>query len=108
MDIHCTYHDHNYHTEESFYRCVISKQSIPEGKVFKFNGHHQDEKTNDDVTYVEFRYCTVTQVPQGLTKIFPNLKFLEIFESHLHTITKADMAEYENLENFILLFILLG
>ncbi|KAL7013280.1 hypothetical protein ACKWTF_015316 [Chironomus riparius] len=100
MDIHCTYQDHIFDTDETFYRCVISKQPIPE-EIFKLVGTHKEDKTNDDVTYIEFRYCTVTKVPQGLTKIFPNLKFLEIFESQLHTITKADLIEYQNLEKFI-------
>jgi len=100
MDIHCTYQEHTFDTDETFYRCVISKQPIHD-KIFKLIGSHKEDKTNNDVTYVEFRYCTVTRVPQGLTKIFPNLKFLEIFESQLKTVTKADLAEYQNLEKFI-------
>lgn len=81
------------------YRCLVKEQKIPENQELRFNNKfHQTGKTNEDVTLINFDDCIVTAVPQGLTKVFPNLKVLVIFNSKLKQVSKNDLAEYKNLE----------
>jgi len=96
MEINCTYAKC-----DEFYHCLVTDwQQIPENQELNFTGQHESGKTNMDVLYVEFRYCLVTKVPQGLTKIFPNLEVLEICDSKLKNICKNDLIEYKNLKQF--------
>jgi len=96
MEIKCTFDK----LFEEFYSCLVRNQQIPENQELNFTGQHESGKTNMDVLYVEFRYCTVTKVPQGLTKIFPNLTSLVIDGSELKKICKNDLVEYKNLKEF--------
>ncbi|KAL7013211.1 hypothetical protein ACKWTF_015266 [Chironomus riparius] len=85
-----------------FYSCVIKHQIIPEDQdLIKFIGEHEHEKTNNDVQCLKFINCLITKVPQGLTKVFPNLTSLNVSESKLKKIVKNDLIEYKNLKRFI-------
>lgn len=80
--------------------CKIVDQIIPENMELNFIGQHEDGKTNMDVISIKFINCTVTKIPQALTKSFPNLKILWITNSMLKEICKADLVEYKNFEDF--------
>jgi len=95
--VKCTFGINPYRVDQ-FYGCRVSEQQIPENRELNFTGQHEGGKTNNDVLYVEFNRCTVTKVPQGLTKIFPNLKVIQIWNSKLKKIVKNDLVEYKNLE----------
>jgi len=97
MEIQCTYGKYKFCNRE-FYRCLVKAQYIPANQELKFIGQLIDGTTNMDVIHVEFNRCTVTKVPQGLTKIFPNLRILEIWNSNLTKICKNDLVEYKNLK----------
>jgi len=97
--VKCTFGINPYRVDQ-FYGCRVSEQQIPENRELNFTGQHEGGKANKDVLYVEFNRCTVTKVPQGLTKILPNMKRLEIWNSKLENICKNDLVEYKNLEKF--------
>ncbi|KAL7013167.1 hypothetical protein ACKWTF_015229 [Chironomus riparius] len=82
------------------YRCTILSQQIYENTELKFIGNHRVGKSNDDVTEINFKDCTVSKVPQGLTKSFPNLKPLTVTGTKMKKLTKPDLAEYKNFSFF--------
>ncbi|CAG9811224.1 unnamed protein product [Chironomus riparius] len=101
MEVECTFNDSDWpFTTTKFYRCCIEKYQIPDDIELIIDGKHRLRKTNNDVTYLKFYDCTITKVPAGMTKIFPNLKILEINTAKLRKITKNDLIEYKNLEKF--------
>jgi len=100
MEIPCRYTEFTYPHGEKFYGCLIENQQIPEDCELKFTAKHSEGKTNNDVHHIKFDNCTVTKVPQGLKKIFLNLKNLEIDNSKLKKITKNDLIEYKYMERF--------
>lgn len=85
---------------EYYYSCNITKQKISEDAPLKINGNHTFGKTNENVVNVWINNCIVTKIPKGFTKIFPNMKILEIKNSKLATIDKHDLDEYKGLEKF--------
>ncbi|KAL7013127.1 hypothetical protein ACKWTF_015208 [Chironomus riparius] len=96
MQIQCTFNEIT-HSNKKFYRCTVTRELIPTNKELKFIGQHGDGMTNQHVRYLQFSDCRVAKVPQGLTKIFPNLKVLIISNSKLKKISKNDLCEYKNL-----------
>ncbi|XP_070493071.1 uncharacterized protein [Chironomus tepperi] len=102
MEVECTFSDCDWpFTTTKYYRCCIEKYQIPDDIELIINGKHKLRKTLNDVTYVKFYDCTITKLPTGIIKIFPNLKILEINSSKLQKITKNDLTEYKNLEKFV-------
>ena len=82
-----------------YYTCTISEQVIPENTELNLIRVHDFEYwPNSHVSAVIIRDCEVSKVPQGLMKIFPNLKILHIVRSKLKVVTKNDLAEYKNIE----------
>ncbi|CAH1734652.1 unnamed protein product [Chironomus riparius] len=100
MKIRGTYLDANLSSGKRLYSFWTSDHHIPEDHEYKFIGEQTDGKSNTDVHEVMFNTCIMTKVPQGLTKTFPNLKMLIIYNSKLKKICKNDLVEYKNLENF--------
>jgi hypothetical protein len=86
-----------YYFGYGIYCCDIQGETIPENQELIFLGTHIEGKTNEDVTSINFKNCVIKKVPQGLTKIFPNLRTLKIFGCGLSEICKADLAEYKKL-----------
>jgi len=99
MEIQCSFKTAKFF-DKHIYNCLIKNQQIPKDQELKFIGQHERGKTNNDVLSVQFNNCTVTKIPQGITKIFPNLKILQIWSSKLINICKNDLVEYKNLETF--------
>lgn len=101
MVIQCTFDSGSFHNGKFYYKCLISKSSIPENiEQVRFSGHHSDKKSHDDVTFVYFDDCFISRVPQGLTNLFPNLKILWINSSRLSEIWKEDLVEYRSIKEF--------
>lgn len=101
MEVKCRYSDLPFKHGEKIYCCFVEGQLIKRFTELKFIGNHESRNTNTDVLGVEFSECTVSQVPPGLTKIFPNLKMLAIKNSRLEAISKDDLIEYKNIEKLI-------
>ncbi|KAL7011670.1 hypothetical protein ACKWTF_014384 [Chironomus riparius] len=57
--------------------------------------------TNQDVIYLYLENCNTPKLPQGFTKIFPNLLALWIENSNLKQLTKNDLAEYKSIGVFV-------
>ncbi|CAG9797647.1 unnamed protein product [Chironomus riparius] len=98
MEVFCEYSYDPCEASRVFYTCYINEQNIPENTELKFTGEHKYGNTNNDVAEVNFSSCNITKVPQGLTKVFPNLISLSICGSNLKDLKKNDLAEYKNFE----------
>lgn len=103
MNITCIFEESNF-PQESFYQCAINYQQIVVRCCLSLSGKHKKGKSNKDVTHVRFNDCNMKRVPQGLTKIFPNMKEMEIFNSIIKNIRKEDIAEYKLLEGLFFHF----
>lgn len=100
MEVLCSYQETTINSEK-YYHCLIQRQMITANYELKLFGQHEGIKTNDFITYIEFRKCTLTQVPKGLTKIFPNLKIIKIFCSNLKKISRNDLIEYRQVKQLL-------
>ena len=101
MELHCIFYSQNFDASYNCYRCLITNREIPVNKKLKLIGQHENNKTNENVTHVEFNNCKVKKIPQDLMKTFSNLKVLNILNSELRTICKEDLIGYENVERLI-------
>lgn len=84
-----------------FYVCIVKDQPILTNKTLGFNGQHQPNKTNLNIEGVYFINCKLTKVPQGITKMFPNLHMLLIRNTNLSKISRTDLFEYRNFKIFL-------
>ncbi|KAL7012789.1 hypothetical protein ACKWTF_015050 [Chironomus riparius] len=100
MDVPCTFDDYESLSDEIFYHCLIQDEQIPEDEDFIYSGQHLNDRTNNDVTYVQFDKCTMSKIPKGLTKSFPNMQALCILTANIENISKDDLLEYKNLKRF--------
>ncbi|KAG5670668.1 hypothetical protein PVAND_000916 [Polypedilum vanderplanki] len=102
QQVQCEYYNLLWIYHGSVYSCKVRNQTINKNSNLEFIGHHQEFFTNDDVIGVSFENCSISQVPQGLMKTFPNLKHLEIYNSELTQVTYDMMKEYVKLTNLVL------
>jgi len=99
MEVLCKFQYYKISDGRMFYTCFINSQKIPENVEFRSVGCHELKHSNKDVRVVVFHYCEITKVPQRITKLFPNIQDLSIWNSNLEKITKDDLYEYKNLES---------
>lgn len=77
-----------------FYTCKVTETRIVCREISKFIGEHEAEKSDDDVIAVRFDKCKMTDVPQGIMKIFKNLKILLIYGAEITKLAKEDFEEF--------------
>ncbi|CRK99780.1 CLUMA_CG013088, isoform A [Clunio marinus] len=82
------------------YTSCIYTSSItqPNTIIQKINGKHLDGKSDKDVEGICFTNTTVNYFPQGLNKIFPNLKTVQVHNCGLKSITRRDLIGLENIQ----------
>ncbi|CAG9807182.1 unnamed protein product [Chironomus riparius] len=97
MSLLCTFFEETV-TNETFYICLIDEKFIPPVSVMDIIGEHAVGKTWEDVQEVKFHHCEMSKVPQGLTKLVPNMTNLTIWSSSLKNVNKNDLAEYKFLK----------
>ncbi|CAG9811196.1 unnamed protein product [Chironomus riparius] len=100
MVINCDFQNVFYQHCGNQMTCLVENQQLPENKVIEFYIRNGRRIPKNSVTFVKFNNCNVTKVPNGITTVFVNLKVLNIFNSKLKKISKEDIAEYRNLEQF--------
>ncbi|KAG5670635.1 hypothetical protein PVAND_000883 [Polypedilum vanderplanki] len=88
----------NWRCTRENYTYQVTNQTISNQNISKVKGSHKFGKTNKDVCGVLFQFCNIKEIPKGLTKIFPNLKYLGIVNSNLKIVTRNDLKEFTNLE----------
>jgi Leucine-rich repeat (LRR) protein len=98
MGIYCEITTTEFSHGNSSYGCLIENTQTPETKRITLSGVHEYGKADNDVTDVSFSDCVITKIPQDLSLMFPNLKYLFICNSKLKKISKNDLIEYRNLE----------
>ncbi|CRL03509.1 CLUMA_CG016596, isoform A, partial [Clunio marinus] len=89
-----------YKFEKICYTSSISSSSIkePNTSIRTINGNHLEGKSDKDVEVIRFRDTTVNYFPQGLNKIFPNLKAVLIHYCELKSITRKNLDGLENIQ----------
>jgi hypothetical protein len=92
--ITCRYQNMNWTYGETVYTCCVLNQSIDSQTTQIFIEDHSDGKSNDDVLAIDFDGCSISKFPRGLTKIFPNLKYLGITSSTLAHISRDCLKEH--------------
>ncbi|CAG9811673.1 unnamed protein product [Chironomus riparius] len=80
---------------------IIKDQPIQPNKVLVFNGQHNPNKTNQNIEGIYFINCKLSKVPQGITRVFPNLHMLLIRNTNLSKISRSDLFEYRNFKIFL-------
>ncbi|CAG9807464.1 unnamed protein product [Chironomus riparius] len=103
MKIPCIFRDNAFLDNKEVYVCEFVEQNIPDNLKIIPDGSHQysrrgNLKNNIDVTGVIFNKCNLTKVPQGLPRIFPNMKIFSIWNSSLKNVSRNDLAEDKNIE----------
>lgn len=102
VKINCSFNDADWHHKKNVYTCKINDQLILEQPIFELFGEHTNGKSWNDVEAVNFVNCTISRVPQGLMKILPNFKILQIYNSKINSIEREDFVEYSELLNLSL------
>lgn len=102
MKYPCTFKEHKFVDNKFVYVCEFYDQFFPENGRIEPIGTHLirggQQKTNAHVNGVIFNKCRLTRVPQGLKRIFQNIRNISIWDSNLREVTKYDLADYKNLE----------
>lgn len=89
-----------YHAPSDLYTCIITSAAItkPNTKIESIQGTHQPDKSNSDVEAILFSRTLVQYFPRGLSKVFPNLRALQIERCGLMEISRRDLIGLEGLE----------
>jgi hypothetical protein len=79
-----------------FYKCYVKITDNPSNHtITDVTGRHQTGKTNDDVTELKILGDdTLTFVPRGASKFFPNLIAVRIWETAIETVEGDEFAEF--------------
>ena len=70
------------------YSCIVDTAAIKTSGIVitAVIGVHKNGKTNTDVEAVSLRFTDVRFFPCGMSEIFPNLKFLQVYNCGLEKI----------------------
>lgn len=90
VEINCLFQN----IEDIGYTCYIEDAEIGEGSTVVIGGEHVEGFTNDDVLNVDIMNSNVPRIPQEIFDTFPNLVFLEVFDSQL-----VELQPFENCIN---------
>ncbi|KAG5670671.1 hypothetical protein PVAND_000919 [Polypedilum vanderplanki] len=100
--IECSYSISNWCLRTPKYCCEIRNKIINSYLELEFIGDHFPNRSNSDVDAITFQGCYVDRLPQGIIKIFPNLKYFEFSRSNLNYIDREDLKEFENVTDLYL------
>lgn len=102
MDLKCEYKMESLiGFSKKFYTCMINSvsiTSIDNRTIPPFVGVHHDDKSDNDVEAVWISDSVVKFFPQGLSRIFPQLIAMSIFNCGLIQITRDDLKGLGSLE----------
>ncbi|CRK99746.1 CLUMA_CG013014, isoform A [Clunio marinus] len=100
MELVCKFNYCYWYTIGSKYTSIITSSSITEPNTIikTINGNHLEGKSDKDIEEIWFNGTTVNYFPQGLNKIFPNLKTVIIDYCGLKSITRRDLVGLENIQ----------
>ncbi|KAG5670678.1 hypothetical protein PVAND_000926 [Polypedilum vanderplanki] len=104
--IDCYYNNGNWALHKGAYECRIVNQIIIDSNnaEYEFRGVQKYEMTNNDVMGINFIRCTMTRVPKGLIKIFPNAKFLQLWDCKLKSVEREDLKEFSKFTDLTIVF----
>ncbi|CRK99760.1 CLUMA_CG013017, isoform A [Clunio marinus] len=99
MKLNCKFDGMYWSEFRNQYMSYIFSSSItkPNTIIRTINGKHLEGKSDEDVEAIWFKDTTVNYFPQGLNKIFPNLKTVIIHDCRLKSITQRDLVGLENI-----------
>lgn len=105
LTIHCEFSSNvEYHVIGTPYRCEVKdlEVSSDDSVVTNITGTHEAGMSNSDVKLILIQEQKIANIPENLSKFFPNIEGLIIDDSSLKTISKSDLVNFPNLK---LLFI---
>lgn len=102
LNIKCRYQtEYTWATLSSIYYCSaqnpFSITSQETAKVTSNSGIHNGQNDNDDVLGFFIIDKTANYFPQGVEKLFKNLRGIAIFNSHLKHVSQSDLRVHKNL-----------
>jgi len=84
------------------YRCAVKNilniDSLENAQVDDISGTHMSGKTNSDEIYFNTRKKTVNFFPRGLENFFSNIRGIAIWYVQLKEVHQSDLKPYPNLE----------
>ncbi|KAL7017684.1 hypothetical protein ACKWTF_010483 [Chironomus riparius] len=105
VELECAYEKVNYE-ESIFYRCenknTLNLISRKRTLIDKLTGTHEDDMTDDNVVDFYSDTKNIQYFPQGLSKIFKNLKRVIINSNGIRDLSQSDLKDYPKLEVLIL------
>lgn len=99
MDLNCNFESMLF-SGVTRYACVIDTAMItkPGININSIIGNHEELSNNECVEVVYFHDTVIEYLPRGFSKIFPNLKGLEVSRCNLKSLVFEDLKGLENLE----------
>ena len=100
MKLKCKFQFIKYLNLGKLYSChVTNARIIKRGTIITaFQGEHAPGKSNEDVEVLTITHTTVRFFPRGLSKIFPNLRVVEIYDCGLQSISREDLTDISGLK----------
>lgn len=83
------------------YTCLVTRIECtnPDSTIIKIIGQHQGLENNEDVIGFSIRKSpNLKMFPREVGKIFPNLKYFEIDNSSITTLTREDLLNFGHLQ----------
>jgi hypothetical protein len=85
------------------YTCRVDNQPITDRKITWFNGNHEADRHNDDITAVWFEACPMQKIPKNLVDFFANLDTLYINSCGLKSLTSHHLDKIPNLRELLVI-----
>lgn len=100
VTIHCSFNISRFYVVGKIYICKVTKDpNINVTSIIRsINGTHQFRKSNNDVTGFSAISKTMFYFPLNMTKIFKNIKFINILSCKMRKIRQHDLMEFPNLK----------
>lgn len=99
--LNCKYDRNSWIILDPYYMCkaTVNLSVDPDqSKATGVTGKHEPGKTNQDVIYLDIGNQHLQLFPEGIEKIFPNLKAISAYHNKIKSITKYDLKAFPGLE----------
>ena len=102
LEVTCSYRVYTWAYLPDHYQCYpMTDVEIlkPKQYIEKINGQHLAGYSGSDIKAFAIHSKTIHYMPMGMTKFFPNLESLQIYDCGLKAIDRLDLIEYKNLHS---------
>lgn len=101
MDIDCHFEDFPLPENRSTgYACKVTKFANIEVELVNINGKHAEGKTDQDIVTLTALYQSgPSKLPQGIGKLWPNLRVIQWGMDCLQSLSSEDLEQFPQLES---------